>query len=244
MLDFDIVLLIFCLLVILQTIVGVGVLVVGTPTLLFLGYEIVEILSILLPISITTSFINLIYFKFLNKNIKLKIDRDYRISFFGLCIPAIILGLYTIKIYGDYLNFKYLVSLVILISFIITTNKQFIANINKLKKSISLITIGFIHGLTNSGGSLLSLFLSSYLNWENSRFNITYFYFFLATIQYLIFNFIFKNEFSGIKITTIFPIILVGIIFGNFLVKYLSNKAFKLIVNLLSVLMCLMLLIQ
>ena len=236
MLDFDIVLLIFCLLVILQTIVGVGVLVVGTPTLLFLGYEIVEILSILLPISITTSFINLIYFKFLNKNIKLKIDREYRISFFGLCIPAIILGLYTIKIYGDYLNFKYLVSLVILISFIITTNKQFIANINKLKKSISLITIGFIHGLTNSGGSLLSLFLSSYLNWENSRFNITYFYFFLATIQYLIFNFIFKNEFSVIKITTIFPIILVGIIFGNFLVKYLSNNAFKLIVNLLSVL--------
>ena len=51
------------LLVILQTIVGVGVLVLGTPLFLLLNYNIVEIMNILLPISITTSLLNYIYLK-------------------------------------------------------------------------------------------------------------------------------------------------------------------------------------
>ena len=46
------------ILIILQSIVGIGVLVVGTPLLLLLNYEIIEIMSFLLPISILTSFIN------------------------------------------------------------------------------------------------------------------------------------------------------------------------------------------
>ena len=41
----------------LQTIVGVGVLVLGTPLLLILNYNIVEIMSLLLPISIMISLL-------------------------------------------------------------------------------------------------------------------------------------------------------------------------------------------
>ena len=59
--------LLFFTLVILQTIVGVGVLVLGTPILLILNYNIVESISILLPISILTSLFNLIYFKYIKK---------------------------------------------------------------------------------------------------------------------------------------------------------------------------------
>ena len=50
-------------LVFLQSMAGVGILVIGTPLLLILNYEIIDIMSILLPISIMTSFLNLIYFK-------------------------------------------------------------------------------------------------------------------------------------------------------------------------------------
>ena len=53
----------FLSLVLIQTIVGVGVLVLGTPILLILDYNIVETISILLPVSILTSLMNLIYFK-------------------------------------------------------------------------------------------------------------------------------------------------------------------------------------
>lgn len=244
MLDFNYIILIFLFLVILQTIAGVGVLVIGTPTMLFLNYSIVETLSILLPVSIITSLINLIYFKILRRKIELNIDRDYRKSFFVFCIPAIFIGLYTIKKYGDYLNFKYLVSSVIFFSLIITTNQKLMTKINKFKKSFSLVTIGFIHGLTNSGGSLLSLFLTSYLNKNNSRFNITYFYFFLAAIQFLIFNFIFDYKFYNYELLKTLPIIFLGIIFGNFLVRYFSKRNFKLLINYLSLIVCLILLIN
>ena len=43
-------------LVIIQTIVGVGVLVLGTPALLLLNYNIIDAIDLLLPISIFTSF--------------------------------------------------------------------------------------------------------------------------------------------------------------------------------------------
>ena len=62
------------LLVSLQSIVGVGVLVLGTPVMLILEYNMIEILSTLLPISILTSLINLIYFKIKKKKMKIKID--------------------------------------------------------------------------------------------------------------------------------------------------------------------------
>ncbi len=244
MLDFNYIMLIFLFLVILQTMAGVGVLVIGTPTLLFLNYSIVEILSILLPVSIITSLVNLIYFKILRKEIKLIIDRDYRKFFFVFCVPAIFMGLYTIKKYGDYLNFKYLVSSVIFFSLIITTNQKIIFSTKKFNKSFSLVIIGFIHGLTNSGGSLLSLFLSSYLDKNNSRFNITYFYFFLAAIQFLIFNLIFDYKFYKYELLKIIPIIFLGIIMGNFLIKYFSKREFKLLINLLSLIVCLFLLIK
>ena len=50
-------------LVIMQTIAGVGVLVLGTPLMLIFNYQIIELINILLPISILTSLINYLYLK-------------------------------------------------------------------------------------------------------------------------------------------------------------------------------------
>ena len=50
---------IFFFIVTLQTMVGVGVLVLGTPILLILNFEIININSILLPVSIFRRFFNL-----------------------------------------------------------------------------------------------------------------------------------------------------------------------------------------
>ena len=52
-----------CFIIALQSCAGVGVLVLGTPFLLILDYTIIEILLILLPISIVTSFVNLLIMK-------------------------------------------------------------------------------------------------------------------------------------------------------------------------------------
>ena len=54
-------------LVIIQSVVGVGVLVLGTPILLLLNFSLIDVIGLLLPVSITTSFLNLIISK-LKKN--------------------------------------------------------------------------------------------------------------------------------------------------------------------------------
>ena len=66
-------LIILILLVSLQSIVGVGILVLGTPIMLLLEYNMTEILSTLLPISILTSLLNFTYFKLKKKKWKLKL---------------------------------------------------------------------------------------------------------------------------------------------------------------------------
>jgi uncharacterized membrane protein YfcA len=59
---------IFFFLIIIQTILGVGILVLGTPILLLFNHDIIEIISILLPLSILTSLINLSYQKLKKKS--------------------------------------------------------------------------------------------------------------------------------------------------------------------------------
>ena len=85
--DINFIFLVLFFLVFLQSVVGVGILIIGTPFLLVLNFNIIDILSILLPISILTSLLNLIYFKFNKKKLKMKINSDTKRLFF-FCLPS------------------------------------------------------------------------------------------------------------------------------------------------------------
>ena len=115
----NLLILIFFLLSIVQSILGVGILVIGTPVLLLLEYKIPEILSLLLPISILTSLINFIILKGNKKNKKFDINKKINYYFFVICLPAIFLGIYFLEIFNTIFNFKILVSIIILSSLII-----------------------------------------------------------------------------------------------------------------------------
>ena len=99
----------FILIVILttiQSIAGVGVLVVGTPTLLLMNLSMIEVINFLLPISILTSLLNIIIMKKQN-------DFFYNLerlkNFFKLCIPAVFIGLLLLKYLDKLINFDYVV---------------------------------------------------------------------------------------------------------------------------------------
>ena len=98
---------IILLIVIIQSIVGVGVLVIGTPFFLFLNFEMITIISILLPISLFTSFINRIIIENNKKYEKIKIDKSTKKNFFLLCLPAIFIGLIFLNFFKE--NSSYLV---------------------------------------------------------------------------------------------------------------------------------------
>ena len=229
-------------LVVLQSIVGVGLLVVGTPMLLIFGMEFTQILSILLPLSILTSLVNLVFLRFKRENLDIKIEKDLNILFFLVCLPFIFVGLYLVKNFENLINFKYLVSSVIIFSLIISNQKKIFIPINNKLRIFFLSIIGMTHGISNSGGTLLSLFISSNFNKNQSRYNITYFYFFLALFQFMMFLFIFKINFNYLNIFFAFVTIPIGALVGNLLSDRLSNFNFKFIVNFLCFVACLILL--
>ena len=70
----SLILIIILILSIFQTIAGVGILVLGTPILLLMGFQMVEIMTLLLPISMCNSLINLILLNIDKKNIKIDLQ--------------------------------------------------------------------------------------------------------------------------------------------------------------------------
>ena len=231
-------LLFFFSLVILQTIVGVGVLVLGTPILLILNYDIVQAISILLPISILTSLINLFYFKFIQKISILDSGSNIiKKSFFTICIPAIFFGLILLKYFQNEINFKILVSIFILTSLIIKKNyNNFFLSLSTLNRKAILFGIGLMHGLTNSGGTLLSIFIlniNKNLKFK-TRYNLTFFYFFLALLQYFIFIFLFQIVIYFDVLFDLILTIFIGVLVGNFLVQYISDKKFNYLIEILA----------
>ena len=87
----------------------------GTPFLLLFKYNMVEIFFILLPLSMITSLINLIIIRFSYKNLEVNIHQGLT-KFFAVCLPSIIIGLFILKYFQEFINFKLLVSLVIFLS--------------------------------------------------------------------------------------------------------------------------------
>ena len=224
-------------LVILQTIVGVGILVLGTPLFLILEYSIIEVMYYLLPLSIITSLTNYLFLKYNKEKLKIFLDKNIKKNFILFFLPGLSLGLILAKIFIDFINFKLLVSLIIFIS--ITAQWRYENNIQSLPlhlKKISFTLISVIHGLTNSGGTLLTIFLSSFnKNKKNqSRYSITFYYLILVTAQYLIFLWIFKEQlFFDYPVQLIF-IIIPALIIGNILSKKISENFFKKIIELLA----------
>ena len=142
------------------------------------------------------------------------------------------------------LNFKFLVSIVIVFSTILVSLKKKIKfKINFFRTSI-LSTIGIIHGLTNSGGTLMSLALTSNSEKDFARYSITYFYLILAFFQYLITIIIFHNYyffFIDLKILFLF---IIGVCFGNLFNLFLNDNIYKLIVSLLALVSAIVLLLN
>ncbi|SJM92546.1 conserved membrane hypothetical protein [Crenothrix polyspora] len=139
---------------VIQSIFGVGVLLFGTPILLLLGYEFVEALGVLLPVSIAIN--------------TLQVLRHYReldtafyknILIYSVPVVVIFLALVTsVKInitpvIGVLLIFVALKS----ISVFIEHKVQSIVKYERLY----LMVMGMVHGVSNLGGSLLTVIIYS-----------------------------------------------------------------------------------
>jgi hypothetical protein len=106
---------IITLLSIFQSIFGVGLLIIGTPIFLQLGYDFLTVLNILLPFSVIISI--------LQRMTSGSINHLFKANFIIITIPFLFASLFIVHRYLDYLDILLLVALVMIL---FSDNKYYI----------------------------------------------------------------------------------------------------------------------
>lgn len=214
------------LLSIIHSIFGIGLLAIGTPLLLLLNYDFLIILKILLPCSILISTFQI----YKTKNILKAYKKIIHSS-----VPYVFLGALIIYFFSSNINFKLIIGFSILIVLFLKTFRKKKINllINK-NKTILISFTGFFHGLTNTGGSLISLiFQSLKKNKYEVQGCIAYTYFLYALIQYFLLNFFLKKLLIDYDSVGLLVFTCVGYFLGNIIFKKIHFNFFLNILNLI-----------
>ena len=164
-----------------QSIFGVGLLIIGTPIFLQLGYDFYSVLNILLPFSIIISLLQFLTDK--SRNL------DFKKSFLTFAVPFLIISLLILKFFYEDMDINTIVALAMIIFSIVNILilKHYLKfRINKLFMKLSLGALGLLHGFTNMGGSMLTLISSNMSNEKvEIRSNISFGYLTFGLIQLL-----------------------------------------------------------
>jgi uncharacterized membrane protein YfcA len=211
---------------IIHSIFGIGLLAIGTPLLLLLDYDFLVILKILLPCSILISTFQICKTKNISKADKTIIHRS---------VPYVFLGALIIYFFSSNINFKITIGFSILIVlFLKTFLKKKIDLLIDKNKTILISFTGFFHGLTNTGGSLISLiFQSLKKNKYEVQGCIAYTYFLYALIQYFSLNFFLKKLLIDYDSVGLLVFTCVGYFLGNIIFKKIDFNFFLNILNLI-----------
>lgn len=137
-----------------QSIFGVGVLLFGTPLLLLLGYGFVDALGVLLPVSIAISALQVLrHYE--------DVDTGFYKNVLVYSIPLVVLFLMVVT------SVKINISLLIGPLLIFVALKNFLTVIDRALQSvvkyerIYLMAMGLVHGVSNLGGSMLTVIIYS-----------------------------------------------------------------------------------
>ena len=110
---------------------------------------------------------------------------------------------------------------------------------------IFISLIGMVHGLTNSGGTLMSiLILNKNIGKEKKSTNqIHFFYLLLAGTQYLILLYLIENlsKESVKNFSDFFLLVIVSSLIGNFISKKIDNNFVSKFIDFLAFFSCLVL---
>ena len=214
------------LLSIIHSILGIGLLAIGTPLLLLLDYDFLIILKILLPCSIVISAFQIIKTKDISYE-----DKNLIYS----SAPYVFLGAFIIYFFSSKFNFKLIIGFSILaILFLKIILKKKIKLLIKKNKKKLILFAGFFHGLTNTGGSLISLiFQDLKKNKYEVQGCIAYTYFFYALIQYCLLNIFLKKLLLDYDSLKLLLITCAGYFIGSIIFKKIKFNYFLKILNVI-----------
>ena len=164
---------------VLQSIFGTGILLFGTPILLMLGNNFQTTLIILLPASVLVNCFQI------RNNFK-NIDRNFYKNLILFCLPGIFTALYLF--HSKDMNPNFIIGILLIVISLQSMVKSIQIVLRQILnyEKFYLVIMGFLHGLTNLGGSLLSAaILSKDLPKNSKRTTIAICYCSMACIQIL-----------------------------------------------------------
>jgi hypothetical protein len=136
-----------------QSVFGMGILVFGTPILLLLEYSYQQALWTLLPVSFTVSSI-----QFVETG---SLDQDYKKAFLIFSLPALFITLSYYLIWEPNFDIARVIgSVMLLFGILRCVSSKMIMRVKSFvrrHKNIAMVTMGAVHGISNMGGSLLSI---------------------------------------------------------------------------------------
>ena len=222
--------LIVFILIIVQSIFGVGLLLFGTPSFLLFGYDFANTINILMPLSITISSL-----QFFKSNISdTKFIKEYNL----FCIPFLVIFLVIALKFNYFFDFKFLVAILLIFSSFLILNKRKLSLFKNLffrLKKIVLVGIGCIHGLTNMGGSFLALYstLVSKNRKEVSRYYISYGYLIMGIFQYFI---VLVISFENLQFNKLYFVFFIIVIYFPIqkIFKKINDQKFSKYINIIA----------
>lgn len=141
---------------IVQSVFGVGLLLFGTPTLVLLGMPFREVLATLLPASMAISALQL--------GCAGQAVRGRDIAGFALwALPALVLSLTCRLTLDTAPKIDLLLAALLLLTACLRHASRLATTLQRVlaaRQWLSLVTIGAVHGFTNMGGAVLSMFAS------------------------------------------------------------------------------------
>jgi uncharacterized membrane protein YfcA len=150
---------------IIQSVFGAGVLLFGTPLLLLFGYEFVDVLIVLLPISVAINLLQILKHH-------AHIDFAFYRNILMLTLPLIAVFLFLVT------HVRINISLLIGLFLLFIAFKEFSATVARLIdqmmafEKIYFLLMGIVHGVSNLGGSLLTA-LVHHKNYEKDVARVT-----------------------------------------------------------------------
>jgi uncharacterized membrane protein YfcA len=173
---------------IIQSVFGAGVLLFGTPLLLLFGYEFVDVLIVLLPISVAINLLQILKHH-------AHIDFAFYRNILMLTLPLIAVFLFLVT------HVRINISLLIGLFLLFIAFKEFSATVARLidrmmafEKTYFLL-MGIVHGVSNLGGSLLTA-LVHHKNYEKdvARVTVAASYGTFAVVQLLTLGFFSRQQ--------------------------------------------------
>lgn len=227
-----IVLLLLCFV---QSIFGVGLLIIGTPIFLIITENFFVTLSILLPLSVSISFLQILR---KTKDLDVKFINNFNF----ICIPTLILFLFFISSFEDLLNLKIIISSIIILfsCYSLFSNTAYFKK-NKIYKlfllmpnKLIIFILSLIHGLTNAGGTVLTLYCSNFFeNKKKIRLHIAYGYLIMGSVQLIYMITFDKFYFDNKSFILVFFVPLI-FVYSKKLYEKLNDISFSIILNFLA----------